>query len=141
MRTMHLPNIPVAAQSHEECTELYAERLSANEARWPDASAFLSAYLAWPSDEDRPNSFVATYLARVSRRSEEVASDSAADSKRSLPLEMFGGISAIAKPAFDQLTAEISQLQRKWLWVAGHRTAAIVYEFRENGLWCLTMPW
>ena len=31
---------------------------------------------------------------------------------------MFGGINAIAKPAFDQLTAEISQLQRKWLLTA-----------------------
>jgi hypothetical protein len=31
---------------------------------------------------------------------------------------MFGGVSALAKPAFDQLTAEISELQRKWLLVA-----------------------
>ena len=31
---------------------------------------------------------------------------------------MFGGVSAIAKPAFDQLAAEISELQRKWLLVA-----------------------
>ena len=64
MRTMHLPNIPIAAQSHKECIEMYSERLSANEAPLPDVSAFLSAYVAWPSDEDRRNSFVATYLAR-----------------------------------------------------------------------------
>jgi hypothetical protein len=31
---------------------------------------------------------------------------------------MFGGIGALAKPAFDQLAAEISELQRKWLLVA-----------------------
>jgi len=119
MRTMHLPDIPVAAaQSHEKCIELYSERLSANEARWPDVSVFLSAYLAWPGDEERRNSFVATYLARFRRASEEIGSDSPADAKTSLPLEMFGGISAIAEPAFDQLTNEIGQVQRKWLLTA-----------------------
>lgn len=118
MRTMHLPDIPIAAQSHKECIEFYSERLSANDACWPDASVFLTAYLAWPSDEERRNSFVATYLAQISHPSKEVASSSAADSKTSLPVETFGGISAVAKPAFDQLTAEITQLQRKWLWVA-----------------------
>jgi hypothetical protein len=37
---------------------------------------------------------------------------------KNLSLEMFGGVSALAKPAFDQLTAEISEMQRKWLLVA-----------------------
>ena len=77
MRTVHLPDIPLAAtQSHEKCIELYSERLSANEARWPEVSVFLSAYLAWPGDEERRNSFVATYLARFRRTSEEIGSDS-----------------------------------------------------------------
>jgi hypothetical protein len=89
-----------------------------NEARWPDASVLLTAYLAWPNDEERRNSFVATHLAHFSRPSDEVATDSRAEPKKSLPLEMFGGIRAIAKPAFDQLTAQINQVQRKWLWVA-----------------------
>ena len=35
-----------------------------------------------------------------------------------MSLETFGGLSAVAKPAFDQLAAEISQVQRKWLLVA-----------------------
>jgi hypothetical protein len=64
MRTMHLPAIPITAQSYEECIEFYAERLSANDAFWPSASVFLTAYLAWPSDEERRNSFVATCLTR-----------------------------------------------------------------------------
>jgi hypothetical protein len=64
MRTMNLPEVSLAiAQAHEKCIELYRKRLSANEARWHDMSVFLSAYLAWPSDEGRRNSFVATYLA------------------------------------------------------------------------------
>jgi hypothetical protein len=72
MRIMHLPAIPIAAQSHEECIELYFERLSANEAFRPDASVLLTAYLVWPNDEERRNSFVATSLARLSRPSAEV---------------------------------------------------------------------
>jgi hypothetical protein len=116
MRTMHLPAIPITAQSYEECIEFCAERLSANDAYRPGASVFLTAYLAWPNDEERRNSFVATYLARFT--SNAIANYSSADSTKSLSLEMFGGVGAIAKPAFDQLTAEISELQRKWLLVA-----------------------
>jgi hypothetical protein len=118
MRTMHLPNIPVATQSHKECNELYSERLLANDARWPNASLFLTAYLAWPNDEERRNSFVATHLVRFSGPSVEKTSDASHDSQTSTSLGMFGGISAIAKPAFDQLINEIGQVQRKWLLTA-----------------------
>jgi len=118
MRTMHLPAIPMTAQSREECIELYFERLSANEAFRPDVSVLLTAYIAWPNDEERRNSFVATSLARLSRPSGEVAADSAGDSRKSISLEAFGGLNAIARPAFDQLAAEIGQVQRKWLLVA-----------------------
>ena len=118
MRTMHLPAIPITAQSYEECIEFYAERLSANDAFWPGASVFLTAYLAWPSDEERRNSFVATCLTRFTCPSDADANKPAARSTKNLSLEMFGGIGALAKPAFDQLAAEISELQRKWLLVA-----------------------
>jgi hypothetical protein len=53
MRTMHLPGVPITAQSYEQCIQFYAERLSANDACWPGASVLLTAYLAWPSDEER----------------------------------------------------------------------------------------
>ena len=118
MRTMHLPGVPITAQSYEQCIQFYAERLSANDACWPGASVLLTAYLAWPSDEERRNSFVATYLARFTCPSDAVANKSAAGSMKNLSLEMFGRVSALAKPAFDQLTAEISEMQRKWLLVA-----------------------
>jgi hypothetical protein len=118
MRTMHLPNIPVAAQSPKECIELYSERLSANDACWPDALVFLTAYLAWPNDEERRNSFVATHLVRLSGPSDEKASHAPGDSHATVSLEMFGGINAVAKVAFDQLTVEICQVQRKWLLTA-----------------------
>lgn len=38
--------------------------------------------------------------------------------KNSISLDAFGGLNAIARPAFDQLAAEIGQVQRKWLLVA-----------------------
>jgi hypothetical protein len=118
MRTMQLPNIPIAAQSSEECIKLYCERLSASEARWPQASVLLTAYLAWPNDEERRNSFVATYLARFNCPSDGEANQASVESHATLSLEKFGGLNAVAKVAFDQLTDEIRQVQRKWLWVA-----------------------
>jgi hypothetical protein len=130
VRTMHLPAIPITAQSYEECIEFYAARLSANDACWSGASVFLTAYLAWPSDEERRNSFVATYLARFT--SSTVANNSSADTTKSLSLEMFGGVGAIAKPAFDQLTAEISELQRKWLLVADIFQISVDMAFDER---------
>src|SRR4029077_5319812 len=89
MRTMHLPDVPITAQSYEQCIQFYAERLSANDACWPGASVLLTAYLAWPSDEERRNSFVATYLARFTCPSDAVANKSAAGSMKNLSLEMF----------------------------------------------------
>ena len=118
MRTMHLPNIPVAAQSHQDCIELYLERLEANHASWPDASVLLTAYLAWPNDEERRNSFVATHLARFRRPSVEKTSGAPADPQPSTSLDPFGGLGAIREAAFDQLSTEISKVQRKWLQVA-----------------------
>lgn len=119
MRTMHLPGIlPISLQSRDKCIELYSERLSADHAGSPAASVLLTAYMAWPNDEERRNSFVATHLVRLRVSSDEKSSVALPDEQTSNALETFGGISAIAKPAFDQLTDEISQLQRKWLWVA-----------------------
>jgi hypothetical protein len=63
VRVMNLPALPVAAVSGEDWSEVYSERLSARLISWPRVSAFLMAYLAWPNDEERRNSFIATCLA------------------------------------------------------------------------------
>ena len=119
MRTMHLPGIlPIAVQSRDECIKLYSERLSGDQAGSPAASVLLTAYTAWPHDEERRNSFVATHSVRFGAPSENKTDGASPESQTNTLFEMFGGISAIAKPAFDQLTDEISHLQRKWLWVA-----------------------
>ena len=112
MRTMNLPEIPVTAQSREDCIQLYLERLSANCVCWPHVSIVMTAYLAWPNNEERRNSFVATCLARIDLAGVEKPS---VDSQELAP---FGGVGAIAKAAFDQLSNEIAQFDRKWLMVA-----------------------
>jgi hypothetical protein len=107
VRMMNLPKIQVSAQSRDECIQLYLERLSANCVRWPHVSIVMTAYLAWPNNEDRRNSFVATCLARIDLAGAE------GPSPNSQGLDPFGGVGAIAKAA-----NEIAQVERKWLMVA-----------------------
>lgn len=68
------------------------------------------AYLAWPSDEERRNSFIAACLALF-----KLVDHARLDLPELAP---FGGVAAIAKAAFSPLMGEIGQLQRKWLEVA-----------------------
>jgi hypothetical protein len=118
MRAMNLPELPAPPTSADECVKIYLKRLPADDATWPHASLLLTAYLAWPNDTERRNSFVATDLARFGEPSDKRASDFSDDSRTVVAPEMFGGLHAIAKVAFDQLSAEINQLQHHWLLVA-----------------------
>lgn len=119
MRIMNLPNLHTQLNSADECVRVYLERLGANNAPWPHVSVLLTAYLAWPNNEDRRNSFVASCLVRPSIPSEKSTTDEPSVEFRSdITSEMFGGINAIANVALDQLSAEISQFQRRWLLVA-----------------------
>jgi len=69
MLVMNLPNPPVGPDSVEGCVEAYLNRLQADDALWPRVSLLLTAYMAWPSDEPKRDSFVATYLARFIQNS------------------------------------------------------------------------
>jgi hypothetical protein len=116
---MNLPNLHTRLNSADECVRIYLERLGANNAPWPHVSVLLTAYLAWPNNEDRRNSFVASCLVRLRISSEKIATDEPSIEIRSdIALEMFGGMNAIANGALDQLSAEIGQFQRRWLLVA-----------------------
>jgi len=115
MRIMNLPKLPAQPNSPEECIKLYLERSAADNAPLPHISALLTAYLSWPNNEHRRDSFAAICLARL-RPSEKGDEDPPVDSD--VAFEMFGGMNAIASVAFDQLSVEIGQLQRRWLWVA-----------------------
>ena len=112
MRVMNLPAMPVTAKSRDDCIELYLKRLSANRACSAHTSMLLTSYLAWPNDEERRNSFAATFLARFERGG---ASDVDLNSSK---FTTFGGTVAIADAALDHLSGEISQANRKWLLVA-----------------------
>jgi hypothetical protein len=112
MRLMNLPETPVTAQSRDDCIQLYLDSLSANRVCWPHVSILMTAYVAWPNDEERRNSFAATCLARIDLAGAETPS---LNSQEFAP---FGGVGAIAKAALDQLSDDISQVNRKWLMVA-----------------------
>lgn len=119
MQIMNLPNLHTQLNSADECVRIYLERLGANNTPWPHVSLLLTAYLAWPNNEDRRNSFVASCLVRLGIPSEKIATDAPSIELRSdITLEMFGGTNAIAKAALDHLSAEIGQFQRRWLLVA-----------------------
>ncbi len=110
MRVLNLPALPAAAVSGEDWMEVYWERYSASLISWPRATVSLMAYLAWPNDEERRNSFIATCLALFN-----LANEACPHSQELAP---FGGVAAIARSAFIPLLGEITQLERQWLEVA-----------------------
>jgi hypothetical protein len=120
---MNLPELPIGPDSVDECVRLYFNRLPADDALWPRVSLLLTAYMAWPNDEVRRDSCVATYLARFIQNSAQGTADDmpAAEAPKSLDwitFEKFGGLGAVAKPALDHLIEDIAQVQRRWLLVA-----------------------
>ncbi len=116
MRIMNLPKLPTQPNSAEACIKLYVERATTDNAPLPHISVLLTAYLSWPDNEDRRDSFVATCLARLGVPSEKRSEDPPVDSNGTF--EMFGGMNSIASVALDQLSSEIGRVQRRWLWVA-----------------------
>jgi hypothetical protein len=124
MRVMNLPELQVGPNSVEDCVRLYLSRLPADDALWPHVSLLLTAYMTWPNDEPERDSFVATYLARFFQSSasggasREVPTANVPKSQDWSTFEKFGGVDAVAKPAFHHLTEEIAQVQRRWLLVA-----------------------
>jgi hypothetical protein len=123
MRVMNLPQLPLGPSSVEDCVRLCSSRVPADDALWPHVSLLLTAYMAWPNDEARRDSWVATYLARFIQNSGESTADDkpaaeASKSRHRVAFERFGGLGAVARPAFDQLAEEITQVQRRWRLVA-----------------------
>jgi len=102
VRAMNLPAMPVTAKSRDDCIKIYLKRLSANRACSAHTSMLLTSYLAWPNDEERRNSFAASFLARFERGG---ASDVDFNSSE---FTTFGGAAAMADAALDHLSGEIS---------------------------------
>lgn len=132
MRIMNLPKLPAQPNSAEACIKLYVERSTADNAPLPHISVLLTAYLSWPDNEDRRDSFVATCLARLGVPSEKRSEDPPVDSNATF--EMFGGVNALANVAFDQLSAEIAQIQRRWLLVADILQLVVDMAYEERAV-------
>jgi hypothetical protein len=137
MRAMNLPALPIKAQSVDDCVGEYLRRLPDDETPWPNVSLLLTAYMTWPNDELRRDSLVATYLAGFIEMSgqsspEDQPATKIPKSEDWQKFEEFGGLHAVAKPAFQRLTDEIGQVQRKWLLVADifHKIVDMAYDDR-----------
>jgi hypothetical protein len=101
VRNMNLPDCAVQPNSLDECVNLYSERLPADSALWPHVSLLLTAYIAWPNDEARRDSFVATYLARSEASAQTAPKGMPTEPREKIAFESFGGVGAVAKPAFN----------------------------------------
>jgi hypothetical protein len=134
MRIMNLPGLHKPLSSADECVRTYSERLGADNAPSPHVSVLLTAYLAWPNNEDRRNSFVASFLARLGVPPEKQPDEPAMEPRADVTVEMFGGIKAITNAALDQLVVEIGQIQRRWLFVADIFQVVVDMAFDKRAL-------
>jgi hypothetical protein len=134
MRIMNLPKLSVGQRSADECVNTFLERLPGGEPLWPHVSILLTAYMSWPNDEQRRNGFVATCLTRLGISSEEGPKNPPLDSQVNAALERFGGMNALASVAFDQLSAEIAQIQRRWLLVADILQLVVDMAYEERAV-------
>jgi hypothetical protein len=108
MRVMYLPKLNVP-DSLDFAVGLYASRIRTALHVPLKASPLLIAYLAWPNDEQKRNSWAATIIARTQN---ERGSDSTSI------FESLGGFKAVAEPAFDALATELTAILNKWTPVA-----------------------
>jgi hypothetical protein len=123
MRAMNLPELPIKAQSVDDCVSEFLGRLSADEYLSPDVSLLLTAYMTWPNDQPARDSFMATFLARHVEKPMPNSLDDRAvtdicESEHVARFEKFGGLRAVARRAFQQLAEEVGRVQSKWILVA-----------------------
>jgi hypothetical protein len=111
MRVMNLPGFDVP-DSADSAIALYKARLQGNLLVPLLGSHLLLAYLAWPNDERRRNSWMATSLARFPVE-KKIDPSSALN-----VIETFGGLKAVSEPAFDSLSGELVAIGKKWAPVA-----------------------
>jgi hypothetical protein len=111
MRVMNFPEFG-APDSAEAAIALYKARLQGTLSVPLPTSFVLLAYLAWPNDEQRRNSWMATSLARLPVE-QKIESSPALN-----VFETFGGLKAVSEPAFDALVGELTSIGKKWVPVA-----------------------
>jgi hypothetical protein len=111
MRVMNLPDFDVPS-SADSAIALYKARLQGNLLVPLAVSHTLLAYLAWPNDERQRYRWMATNLARL-----QVGPKIDASSPLSV-VEIFGGLKAVADPAFELLVGDLTAIGKKWAPVA-----------------------
>lgn len=105
-REMHLPNAMVP-DSVESAVQLYSSRAKGALLVPLEFSFLLTAYVAWPENESKRNSWVAALSEQAA-----IAHQNKTDSSSSV-LEMFGGTAALLHPAFAALRADHQACEQK----------------------------
>ena len=111
MPEMEIPELLVPV-SLEDAVKVCMARLGGKLSPPMAASPFLIGYMAWPENEERRNSWTATLFARAKTKF---------PTERSPTFDVFedfGGLGAIAEPAFQVLVAELPPIEKKWRPVA-----------------------
>jgi len=134
MRMMNIQPPTSLPSSPEECVKIYLQRLRTLESRsYPQISFLLAAYMMWPNNELKRDSWMAISIGRLIHNSGPVLTapnqSSRDESSRSeagtthedrawQAFARFGGLAAALRPAFEQLTGEIADIAARWPRVA-----------------------
>jgi hypothetical protein len=111
MRTMHLPKLYVY-DTLDLAVQVYRSRVRGALSIPLDCSAYLIAYMAWPNDEQRRNSWMATVIGRSWTRHQTGAGTDFA------VFGSFGGLAAISDPILETFVAELLEIEKTWQPVA-----------------------
>jgi|SRR4051794_9184786 hypothetical protein len=107
MRTMNLPQLHVY-DTLDLAVQIYRSRVRGGLSIPLECSPFLIAYMAWPNDEQKRNSWIASIIGRSWSRQQTAVEPACAI------LSTFGGLAAISDPVLEVLVSELLEIQKAW---------------------------
>jgi hypothetical protein len=110
MRTMHLPKLTVC-DTLDLAVQIYRSRVRGVLSVPLDCSPFLVAYMAWPNDEQKRNSWMATVVGRSWSQQTRAGPAFAV-------FGGFGGLAAITDSMFGSFATELLEIEKMWAPVA-----------------------
>jgi hypothetical protein len=117
MRVMNLPDLQIV-DSLEFANGLHKSRIkrarsdSSGGLHAPlKASAYLVGYMAWPSNDEKRNRWMAAVISRY-------LTDHRQGSEPPPMFPSFGGLKAISDPAFEAVSEDLSAIEMRWQAVA-----------------------
>jgi hypothetical protein len=123
MRVMDLPKVSIPSD-HQDAIGRYRARLSSG-LRTPSAlSQTLLRYMAWPEDEDKRNTWMASVIARRLTHGEKLSVPH--------PIMQFGGLEAVTGTALNAISDALTTETKRWAPVAD--VLQMVVDLHHSGL-------